>query len=302
MVRRSRKNTAPAGRAAVVAAALLWICGAWASVASATGVAPPAERIVSVGGAVTEILFELGAGDRIVGLDTTSVHPAEAVASKPSVGYLRQLSAEGILSLRPSLVIAVEGAGPPDALKVVEGAGIHVSIVPDRPSPTGVIEKIEAVAKLVDREQAGKALAERVDMDFAALEGARRRVGRPVRALFILSLQNGRAMVGGHQTTADAMFALAGAENAAASIDGFKPMSDEAIVAAAPDVVVMMSRGPGGPPSPEILRNPALAMTRAGRDGQLLVMDGPYLLGFGPRTGDAARELMRRLYPGMRVE
>lgn len=302
MVWRSRKNNAPAALTAFMAAALLWMCGAWASVASATGVAPPIERIVSLGGAVTEILFELGAGDRIVGIDTTSVHPAEVVASKPSVGYLRQLSAEGILSLRPSLVIAVEGAGPPDALKLVEGAGVRVAVVPDRPSPTGVREKIETVAKLVGRDQAGLALAERTAANFAALEDARRRIGRPVRALFILSLQNGRAMVGGRQTTADAMFALAGAENAAASIDGFKPMSDEAIVAAAPDVVVMMSRGPGGATSPEVLLSPALAMTPAGRDGQLVVMNGLYLLGFGPRTADAARELMARLYPGMCIE
>lgn len=297
MVWTSRNDRA---RAALTACwAVSWL---WASAALATGVAQPTDRIVSLGGAVTEILFDLGAGDRIVGIDTTSVHPAEAVASKPSVGYLRQLSAEGILSLRPTLVIAVEGAGPPDALKLVEGAGVRVAVVPDRPSPAGVRDKIETVARLIRREQAGTALAERVEANLAALADARRRIGRPVRALFILSLQNGRAMVGGRETTADGMFALAGAENAAASIDGFKPMSDEAIVAAAPDVVVMMSRGPGGPPSPELLRSPALAMTPAGREGQLVVMNGLYLLGFGPRTAEAARELMATLYPGMRIE
>lgn len=259
-------------------------------------------RIVSIGGAVTEILYGLGAGDRIVAVDTTSVHPPEALKTKPSVGYLRQLSAEGILSVRPSLVLAIEGAGPPDILKIVGEAGIPVAMVPDEPTEAGVSTRIEAVAAAIGEPAAGQALAEATRRRFAALAAARRTIERPVKALFILSLQNGRAMVGGRNTTADGILALAGAENAAAPIEGYKAMTDEAIVAARPDVVVMMSQGPGGAPPADLFDGPALSQVPAARERRLVAMNGLYLLGFGPRTPDAARDLMQAFYPGMRTE
>lgn len=287
------------GRLAALAGAALML-GA-ASAASQTAAGGP-DRIVSLGGAVTEILYELGLGARVVAVDTTSVHPADALATKRSVGYLRQLSAEGILSVRPTLVIAAEGAGPPDALALVRGAGVSVASVPDATEPAGVVAKIRRVAELVGRDVEGRALADRAALRFAELERARGRVSKPVRALFVLSLQNGRALVGGRGTTADGMFALAGAENAAAAVEGFKPMSDEAIIAAAPEIVVGMASGPGGAHAANLLAGAALAQTPAGRSGRLVVMDGLYLLGFGPRTPEAARDLMRALYPGLQVE
>lgn len=261
-----------------------------------------AARIVSLGGAVTEILYRLGLGDRIAALDTTSIYPAEALATKPNVGYLRQLSAEGVLSVRPTLVIAVEGAGPPDALKLVREAGIPVELVPDEPTREGVRHKIEQIARLVGREPEGTALLGEVEAGFATLETARASAGRPVPTLFILSLQNGRAMVGGRNTTADGILRLAGAENVASTIEGFKPMTDEAILAAQPEAVLMMSFGPGGPPSPDTLKSPALAQTPAGRNGRLITMNGLYLLGFGPRTPEAARDLMSALRAGQKRE
>lgn len=253
-------------------------------------------RIVALGGAVTEILCDLGLGDGIVAVDTTSTYPPDMLRTKPNVGYLRQLSAEGILSTRPSLVIAVEGAGPPDALALVAQAGVRVASVPEEPTSDGVRRKIETVASLVGRDDAGRALLQEMEGRWAALASTRARLSRRVRALFILSLQNGRAMVGGRHTTADGMFALAGADNAADGIEGYRPMSDEAIVAAAPDVVVMMDVGPGGAPPADLLSGPALSRTPAGRDGRLVTMNGLYLLGYGPRTPQAAHDLLRALH------
>ena len=271
---------------------------AWVAVAGPAA-ADRTDRIVSLGGAVTEILYDLGLQDRIVALDTTSVHPPAALATKPNVGYLRQLSAEGILSARPTLVIAIDGSGPPDALKLVEEAGVPIVHVPDEPTEAGVGKRILAVASAVGRDDAGRTLAAEADTRFAALAEARRRIARPVKALFVLSLQNGRALVGGRNTTADGIFGLAGAQNAAADIEGFKPMTDEAILAARPDAVVMMSIGPGGAPPADLLSGAAFAGTPAARDKRLVVMNGLYLLGFGPRTPEAARDLMAALYPDL---
>lgn len=290
----SHRGEPPRGRLRLALAILLST-----AVASSSSAEDRTARIVSLGGAVTEILYDLGAGNRIVAVDTTSVHPPSALATKPSVGYLRQLSAEGILSVRPTLVLAAEGAGPPDILKLVGEAGVPVVPIPEDPTDAGVAARIGAVAHAIGADDAGRRLADDTARRFAALAAARSRIERPVRTLFILSLQNGRAMVGGRNTTAAGILALAGAENAADSIEGYRPMTDEAIVAARPDAVVMMRMGPGGAPPADIFAGPALSQTPAGRDGRLVTMDGLYLLGFGPRAPEAARDLMQALYPGL---
>jgi iron complex transport system substrate-binding protein len=258
--------------------------------------AAPSRRIVSIGGAVTEILYRLGHEAEIVGVDSTSQYPAEALKTKANVGYVRALGAEGVLSLSPSLVLASEGAGPPDALRLVEQAGVHIVRVPDEPSPAGIMKRVEVVAQAMGARERGAALTQEIERGFAKLSEARAKVGQPTRALFVLSLQNGRPLVGGKGTTADAMLSLAGATNVAASLTGWKPLSDEGLIAAAPDAIVMMERGPdGGAPDPFAL--PAFAATPAAAQRRLIVMDGVYLLGFGPRTPQAAHDLMAALHP-----
>jgi ABC-type hemin transport system substrate-binding protein len=119
--------------------------------------AAPAQRIVSIGGAVTEILYRLGHADEIVGVDSTSLYPEEALKTKANVGYVRALGAEGILSLNPTLVIASEGAGPPDALRLVEQAGVAIVRVPDEPSAAGIAKRVEVIAQAVNAVEKGAA-------------------------------------------------------------------------------------------------------------------------------------------------
>ncbi|WP_349369102.1 ABC transporter substrate-binding protein [Salinarimonas sp.] len=266
----------------------------------ATSLATPAvasERLVSAGGVVTEILYALGVEDRIVGVDTTSLYPPQALEDHPDVGYVRALSAEGVLSLGPDRVIAVDAAGPPDALALIRQAGVPVEIVGEEPSEAGVLARIRAIGALVGEEARAEALAEEVAAGFADLAAAREAVDAPVRVLFVLSLQNGRAMVGGAGTSADAIIRLAGAVNAAAGIEGYKPVTDEAIIAAAPDVVLSISRGDHALSAKDVFSLPAFALTPAADDERLVSMDGLALLGFGPRTPMAAHDLIRALYP-----
>lgn len=267
---------------------------------------PPARaeaprRIVSLGGAVTEILYRLGRDASVVGVDATSLHPAEALGTKPNVGYLRALGAEGLLSLRPDLVLAMAGAGPPDALRLVAEAGVRIVRVPEEPSEAGVLARIARVAEAVEAGPEGQALAAGVEEGFAAL--ARLRAALPpdrVRVLAILSIQNGRPLVAGRGTTGDAILRLAGAANAVGdALEGWKPLSDEGVVAARPEALLVLSRGPGEP-APDPFALPAFAATPAARERRLLVRDGLALLGFGPRAPDAARELLAALHPGAR--
>ena len=265
------------------------------------GVALPAmaeeARVVSLGGSVSEIVAALGAADRLVARDTTSTYP-ESLTALPDVGYLRALSPEGVLSVRPTLILAEEGAGPPATMEVLKSAGVTVVSMPGEPSPAGVLAKITAVAEALNLPAEGKALAERVSAGLDAAKAEAASVTTPRRVLFILSLQGGRVMAGGQGTEAEGIIALAGGVNAATGFDGYKPMTDEAVLAAQPEVILMMDRGGDlAIGDGDVLAQPALAATPAAKAGAILRMDGGLLLGFGPRTPEAALALHAALYP-----
>lgn len=275
-------------------AALALVLGLAGSVLSAQA-GEASRRIVAAGGVITEIAYALGRADRLVGVDSTSLHPAEALKSKPNIGYVRALSAEGVLSLKPDRILAIEGAGPPDALRLIAEAKVPVTFVPEDYSEEGVIARIRLVGEALEAGEAASELAASVRQGFANLAAERATRGRKPRVLFVLSLQNGRVMVGGRNSSADAIIRLAGGENAGAAVDGFKPVSDEGIIAAAPDVILMMTRGDHAVPAGELFAHPAFRLVPAARNEALIAMDGLLLLGFGPRTPDAAFAVMRAM-------
>ena len=199
-------------------------------------------RIVSIGGAITEILYALGFEDRLAGVDTTSLYPA-AARDKPNVGYMRQLSAEGVLGLNPSLVLAVQGSGPKETMDVLEAAKVPLVLVPETFSEQGLLDKIKLVGHAMGADKRAECLTAVVTDDLAQLRELRAKVTKPVRVMFVMSLLNGRAMAAGKNTAANEIIALAGAVNAIDGYDGYKIINDEAIVAAKPDVVLSIQRG-----------------------------------------------------------
>lgn len=254
-------------------------------------------RVISLGGSVTEIVAALGAAERLVARDTTSNFPA-AITVLPDVGYIRALSPEGVLSVQPTLILAEDGAGPPETMEVLKAAGITIARMPGDPSPEGVLAKINAVATALNLKAKGETLAAEVAARLEVARAKAARVTTPKRVLFILSLQGGRVMAGGAGTEAEGIITLAGGVNAATGFDGYKPMTDEAILAAAPDVILMMDReGDLALGDADLLAQPALAATPAVKSGAIVRMDGMLLLGFGPRTPEAAEALYAALYP-----
>ncbi|MCX5513495.1 heme/hemin ABC transporter substrate-binding protein [Kaistia algarum] len=260
-----------------------------------------AKRIVTIGGAVTEIVYALGAADRIVARDSTSFYPKEAL-EKPDVGYMRALSAEGVLAMKPDLILAVEGSGPKEVIEILEAASVPMVMVPEHYSAEGIAEKVRLIAAVLGEEAKGEALAGDVEQKFAALSTSLAKLPEADRkkVVFLMSITDGRPLAAGSKTAADAIIRLAGGVNPMAAIPGYKPASDEALAAAAPEAVVMMNRPGSEPQTPEkLFAVAALAATPAAASKSLVVMDGLYLLGFGPRTADAARDLAHSLYPGL---
>ena len=256
-------------------------------------------RIVSIGGAITEILYALGLEDRLAGVDSTSLFPAAALRDKPNVGYMRQLSAEGVLGLNPSLVLAMQGSGPKETMDVLEAANVPLVLVPETFSEQGLVEKIKMVGHAMGADKRAECLTAAVTSDLAQLRELRAKVTKPVRVMFVMSLLNGRAMAAGQKTAANEIIALAGGVNAIDGYDGYKIINDEAIIAAKPDVVLSIQRGKDSVDAEAVYVHPAFALTPVAANKTFISMEGLYLLGFGPRTAAAARDLSIKLYPAL---
>ncbi len=248
-----------------------------------------ASRIVSIGGSVTEIVYALGAADRLVAVDTTSIYPAEARAL-PNVGYMRALAAEGVLSLKPDLILTIEGSGPPPVIDVLKAASVPFAEIPEAHTPAGILAKIDAVGAALDLPEKTARLKTTVKAELDALPEPKADPTERPGVMFLLSASGGKPMVAGAGTAANAIIELAGGRNVFGQIEGYKPVTREALIAASPDIVLTMQRH-GSTLDKTALEIPGIALTPAGRNKALISMDGLYLLGFGPRTAAAAREL-----------
>ena len=282
----------------VGAGSLLLALGLGASVALAEEgleVFKDTSRIASVGGSITEIVYALGEQDKLVARDSTSVYP-EAALTLPDVGYMRQLSPEGVLSVNPSGLLVLEGSGPKEAIDVLKKASIPFITVPETYDHAGILEKIRVVGKAFDADEKAAELAAAVDADLAAAEKLTAGVAEKKRVLFVMSLQGGKILAAGSHTGANGIIELAGGVNAVEGYSGYKQLSDEAAILAKPDVILMMDRGGQGVADADLFAHPAIASTPAGQAKRFIRMDGAYLLGFGPRTAAAIRELATALY------
>lgn len=274
-----------------------------AAVLALPAFAQDAARVLSIGGSVTEIVHALGQGHRLIARDTTSTFPPE-VTDLPDVGYARALSPEGVLSVAPGMILATDGAGPPETIDVLENAEIPFVTVPQARTGDGILRKIEIVGAALEVPEKAQALIDETRTALAEARDATDRIApdEARRVLFILSLEGGRILAGGRDTQAQGIIEMAGGVNAVSGFEGYKQMTDEAVTRAAPDVILVMDRGGDHAiADAQLFDLPAIRTTPAGRNEHVVRMQGLYLLGFGPRTAQAARDLHRALY-GAAVE
>lgn len=255
-------------------------------------------RLVVAGGCMTEIVFAFGQGDKVVGVDSSSIYP-EAATGLPQIGYLRALSSEGILGLSPTLVLTTRDAGPPHALEQIEQAGVRVAKLDGSPTQEACRQRIHEIGKLFNRPHEAKILVEKLDGELAgANRYAEKAAAVPARVLFVYARGGGILNVSGKGTAADAMIQLSGARNAITEFEGYRPLTPEAVVTAAPEVILLTTRGLESVGGPEgLFAQPGLALTPAGRHRRFVALDDLYLLGFGPRLGEAVLELCQKLHP-----
>ena len=275
--------------------------GLLSSSPAALATRPAARRLVSVGGALTEIVYALDAAADLVGVDTTSLFPA-AAQKLPNVGYARALSAEGVLALAPSQIIATEDAGPPAVMRQLAASGIPLAVLAANHRFEGLLERVKRIGEITARPSQASALMQTLQGDWQRTQLQVAANGAKVRVLFILAHTPNQIMVAGAQTSAQAMLEYVGASNAIHQFTGYKPLTPEAVIAAQPELVLLTEQGlktAGGVAG--ILRLPGLAQTPAGRNKRVLAQEAMFLLGFGPRLPAAVATLHQAIAQVMRT-
>jgi len=260
------------------------------------------QRWVSAGGALSEWVSALGGESKLVGVDTTSQHP-ESLKALPSIGYQRQLSAEGILSLRPQILVGTEEMGPPPVLSQIRSAGVQVELFSAQPDLPALQSNLEHLGKLLGAEakasQALQAYQQQLDQQKVRVTHAQLKQKSP-GVLLLLGHAGGKPMIAGKDTAADWLLQQAGGHNLATHT-GYKPFSNESLASLNPEVLVFADRALTGDAARAALfkENPILSSTRAAKEGRVLELDPTLLVGgLGPRLPEALKMLSDGFYPG----
>jgi len=256
-------------------------------------------RIIPLNGNIAETIFALGLGGNVVATDVSALYPEEALAL-PKIGYQRELSAEGILAMEPTVVIGDEGAGPPEVIDQLRTAGVTVVILPVDETVTGPPALIRAVGQALGVPEAGDELATSVETTLAEVEEMVATVESQPRVAFLYIRGQGTQLLAGTGTSADTVIAAAGGVNAGAESDagGYFPITPEALVEAAPEVLLVMQAGLASVGGVEgLLAIPGIAQTPAGENANFVAFEDLYLLGFGPRFGDTVHDVALAFHP-----
>ena len=256
-----------------------------------TEVAISNEKIVSLNGAITEILADLGEENNLVGVDVTSTYPTSVKEKAKDLGHVRSLSIEALLALKPTKVFATDKDLTPEQIAQLKNAGISVEIVKQDFSVEGTKELVKTIATSLHKTDY-EAINTKIDTDLKALKP----LATKPKVLFIYARGAGNLMVAGKNTPMEKIIAIAGGENAISEFEDFKPLTPEAVVKGNPDYILMFDKGLesiGGVDG--VLKLEGVATTNAGKNKKIIAMDGALLSGFRPRVGQAAVQLNQLL-------
>ncbi|MBH1968918.1 MAG: ABC transporter substrate-binding protein [Pseudomonadales bacterium] len=260
------------------------------------------QRWVSAGGALSEWVSALGGESKLVGVDTTSQHP-ETLKALPSIGYQRQLSAEGILSLRPQILVGTEEMGPPPILSQIRNAGVQVELFSAQPDLPALQSNLEHLGKLLGAEGRASKLfqAYQQQLDQQKVRVTQAQLSQPSPGVLVLiGHAGGKPLIAGKDTSADWLLQRAGGHNLATHT-GYKPFSVESLISLDPEVLVFADRALSGEEARAALfkENPILSSTRAAKDGRVIELDPTLLVGgLGPRLPDELKKLSDGFFPG----
>ena len=252
--------------------------------------AKDASRVVIAGGSITEIFYFLGEQDRIVALDVTSNFPPEA-KSLPSIGYVRALSAEGLLSMNPSIILGEDDMGPPAVIKQIRETSYDLRIIPEIRTIDGIIEKIECIASILDvTEKSDAIISKKLEPYIKKIMLNRKRIAKKgIKVMLVLNMQSSSIIVAGANTSGSGFIDLIGGENIFESFEGWKPVNAEAVLELNPDYIIVPQRNVHkGLDVTSIADSELFKNTNAGKNKNFIFDDAMAITGFGPRTINSA--------------
>lgn len=265
------------------------------------GKAQSPERIITAGSAITEIVCALGDCDKIIASDRTSLYP-EHIQQLPSIGYRSGIGAEGIISLRPTLIIAEKDYVDAAVLQQLASSGIRLLAVDERFDFNDTKKCIAQIAAVLKREAEGKKLIAKNEAELAEAKALLAKATGSPKTLCIYNRGTATVSVAGKKTFSHILH-YAGATNAIAGVEGYKPLNTEALIAADPEYIVMASTGLESIGGIEgALKIPGIAQTTAGRKKQIISVNSLKLTNFGPRFGETVKELVLMLHPELRAK
>ena len=256
-------------------------------------------RVVVAGGSITEIIYFLNSEEKIVALDVTSNYPEKA-KELPSIGYVRNLSAEGILSMNPSIVFGEDDMGPPGVIKQLRNINIDLRIIPEEKTIDGILDKIYCIASIIDKlPNAESKINSTLIPDILSIE---KRLSTstliPKRVMFIFSIKGNKIIVAGSGTSGNGFIKMTGSENIFGTIEGWKSVSQEAVIKENPDYIIMSQRDLHNSETiKSISENPIFKNIKASKEGNFIFDDAMAMLGYGPRTIKSVLNAINTMYP-----
>lgn len=264
------------------------------------------QRWVSAGGAFSEWVVALGGESKLVGVDSTSQYP-RSLHSLPGIGYQRALAAEGILALKPDILVGSAEMGPPPVLAQLKAAGVRIELLSAKADVPSLQHNLSELGQLLGKPTEAQALMagyqQRLDNQAAWVKHVQQQNPAP-RVLMLLSHAGGNLQAAGKDTLAAWMITQAGGQNLTEHT-GYKPVSNEAMLALDPQVIIIAGGRLEGDAARAALleQSPILGQTRAGRDGRVVVIDPTLLVGgLGPRIPDALATLSKAFYPSAPIQ
>ncbi len=248
-----------------------------------------ASKIVSVGGSITETVVALGHSNELIGVDLSSSYPKEITSKLPNVGYWIDLPQEGILSLKPEIVIISNQAGPKKLVDSLPSYGIKTYIIDDQPSIESAKKKIMQVGEVLKEEQKAQEIIARIEKNVSKMQEEIKSKKKP-KVLFLFSRGEGTTMAAGTATKAGVMIGLAGGENIVTTKQ-FSQISGEAILQMNPDVIITSNHTVETGIDKNIVDS-----TNAGKNGKIFNMDMILISGFTVRTDYALQELSCKFF------
>jgi iron complex transport system substrate-binding protein len=298
---------APAAKAAAATAISSWL---FATPSWAKPKATVLKRLVCVGGSLTEIIYALNLQEHLIAIDTTSTYPM-ATKKLPSVGYARTLSLEGVLSMRPQLLLVTEDAGPPQVLRQISHAGVQVKVLKADHRYEGLIDRIRAIGFLLGAEGQAERLIKEINHEWQRYQqdmshgmivknenlNKKEVPSQQLKAMFIMAHSPQQIMVAGHSTSAHAIMNYLHLDNAFKTVQGYKPLTPESVIAGKANIILLTDQGlqaQGGMQG--ILRLPGVIQIPAARHRQIYSREANHLLGFGPRLPSMLHSLAKEIH------